>query len=202
MLSPKSEKQHVDIRAYNLVRTVLEGMRHGDPTAASTALRRLRGPAERAEKKAARPAPTKTKDEWNKAHERAEHALSIYIRTRDTRPYADGKRRGACCTCGTLREFGELQAGHWISRKHWGTKFHEINLGIQDWHCNSKMHGNGRPVEFERYIVLRWGEEWPHKLQFLQKTKPKQQSISELNAITEELKTKTAAILQREANAV
>lgn len=198
----KTTKTHVDIRAYELAQEALAHFQRRDPTAVSTALRRLKGPADRARKKEEKAkTTTPAKDAWDAAHERAEKSYSVYIRTRDTKPFPNGERYGNCGTCSCLLSFKTMQAGHWLSRKHWGTKFHEINAVGQCWPDNDKMRGNGRPEEMERTIVLRFGAEWPDKLRILQKANPLQKTTWELNAIADEFARKTAEILAREAKA-
>lgn len=157
------------------------------------------GPAKRAERRANKPKPTGDKKEWTRAHESANEAFSTYIRTRDTRPFPDGIRRGHCSTCGAFHEYSELQCGHWQSRKHWGTKFHPMNCNAQDWACNSKMMGNGRMPEHEAYIRRVHGDQWIQKLLVLVKTNARKKSIPELWAIASEFKKKTDERLARES---
>lgn len=60
------------------------------------------------------------------------------------------------------------------------------------------MMGNGRPKEFEAYIAMVHGSEWPDKLRFKAKVNARKPTIMELKKITEEFRNKLAALKARE----
>ena len=49
--------------------------------------------------------------------------FSLYIRLRGV----DDNGNNQCCTCGTIDNWKKLQCGHFVSRKHLATRFHEMN---------------------------------------------------------------------------
>lgn len=196
---------HYHIRAYSYILDLMvkdgtaDDKGNGFTPEAKQVIRCVGKPADRAQKKAERGPANPSKKEWDDAHEKALDALSIYIRTRDTRLYGE-VRRGICCTCKKPKSFAELGCGHWQSRKHWGTKFHLFNNHAQCWGCNSKMQGNGRMPEHEAYIIAVHGPEWPAKLIFLTKTDKREKTTKELLAIAADLQLRTEQHLAREAN--
>ena len=66
--------------------------------------------------------------------------FSLYIRLRG----ADDNGNNQCCTCGTIDNWKKLQCGHFVSRKHLSTRFHEMNCFPQCVSCN----------------IFKYGEQW------------------------------------------
>ena len=66
--------------------------------------------------------------------------FSLYIRLRG----ADDNGNNQCCTCGTVDNWKKLQCGHFVSRKHLATRFHEMNCFPQCVSCN----------------IFKYGEQW------------------------------------------
>ena len=66
--------------------------------------------------------------------------FSLYIRLRN----ADDNGNNQCCTCGTIDNWKKLQCGHFVSRKHLATRFHEMNCFPQCVSCN----------------IFKYGEQW------------------------------------------
>ena len=66
--------------------------------------------------------------------------FSLYIRLRNT----DNNGNNQCCTCGTIDNWKKLQCGHFVSRKHLATRFHEMNCFPQCVSCN----------------IFKYGEQW------------------------------------------
>ena len=66
--------------------------------------------------------------------------FSLYIRLRG----ADDNGNNQCCTCGTIDNWKKLQCGHFVSRKHLATRFHEMNCFPQCVSCN----------------IFKYGEQW------------------------------------------
>lgn len=62
--------------------------------------------------------------------------FSIYIRNRNA---VNGIAE--CFTCGKQDEVKKLQCGHFQSRKHYSTRWDEINCQVQCYACNVMRYG-------------------------------------------------------------
>lgn len=71
---------------------------------------------------------------------KADAIFSQYIRKR----YADNNGIAECFTCGKKDHWKSLQCGHFMSRKHYSTRWDEKNCQVQCSGCN----------------VFRWGEQF------------------------------------------
>jgi hypothetical protein len=71
---------------------------------------------------------------------KADAIFSQYIRKR----YADNNGIAECFTCGKKDYWKSLQCGHFMSRKHYSTRWDEKNCQVQCAGCN----------------VFRWGEQF------------------------------------------
>jgi hypothetical protein len=91
------------------------------------------------------------------AKKKADRAFSLYIRQRDK-----GK---PCITCG---EYKEHDAGHFITRNHEATRYHEQNVHGQCLACN-RFQG-GKQYEHGLAINRRYGKGTAQKLLELSKT--------------------------------
>lgn len=63
--------------------------------------------------------------------------FSKFIRLRD----CDGSEYGHCFTCGKLKHWKDLHAGHFQSSGYPSTKFDEKNVHIQCVKCNTYLEG-------------------------------------------------------------
>lgn len=63
----------------------------------------------------------------------ADKVFSEYVRQRD---------RGTCISCGTQKPWKEMQAGHFVSRRHLATRWDEWNVHCQCVSCNVFLKGN------------------------------------------------------------
>ena len=72
--------------------------------------------------------------------------FSKYIRLRDSDP--EGYCR--CATCGEVHHWTKIQAGHFISRKHYSTRWDEENVHAQCVACNVFRYGE--QYKFSLYI--------------------------------------------------
>ena len=72
--------------------------------------------------------------------------FSEYIRKRDT----NSKGYGLCCTCAKEIHYKEGHAGHFMSRRHYSTRWNEENVALQCVSCNT-FHG-GRQYEFALFL--------------------------------------------------
>lgn len=199
--APTSGPKHVHVRAYELVEAALASYPTKDKTAVSTALRTLRGPKERAEKKALKPKPTTSELEWQEARDAADKAASRYVRYYWTRGGEKlSERTGRCNTCSQSKTGDKLQCCHWQSRKHFATRWLFQDLGAGCWGCNSKLYGAGRPKEFEAWIIANHGPEWPDKIRALVKIGKRKPTIEEMKEIKTDYEQRLANLLARERN--
>lgn len=88
----------------------------------------------------------------NKRFATLDNWFSKYIRLRDT----DEDGIGRCCTCGRIKPFYHLDAGHFVSRDKKNTRFDERNVHAQCHHCN--RFKDGMPWEHGRFIDNKYGE--------------------------------------------
>jgi hypothetical protein len=72
--------------------------------------------------------------------------FSQYIRRKD----ADGCGITKCITCGKKDHYKKLQCGHFMSRRHYSTRWHENNVGVQCYGCNISRHGE--QYKFSQYL--------------------------------------------------
>lgn len=79
--------------------------------------------------------------------------VSIYVRK--TNQFAGGYC--ACYTCGKMLPINEIDAGHYISRRFYATRYELDNIRPQCPGCN-KYRG-GEPVKFRMRLVEELGEE-------------------------------------------
>lgn len=77
---------------------------------------------------------------------RLDTVFSKYIRLRDSDP--EGYCR--CSTCGEVHHWTKIQAGHFISRKHYSTRWDEENVHAQCVACNVFRYGE--QYKFSLYI--------------------------------------------------
>ena len=74
-----------------------------------------------------------------------------YIKKRDS---ING--RGQCVTCGEIFSVGDLDAGHFRSRKHSSTRYDERNVALQCKKCN--RFSSGEQWEFGKYLDDKYGD--------------------------------------------
>lgn len=68
---------------------------------------------------------------------RLDNLFSEYIRRRNT----DFRGTTKCFTCGKEEHWKKLQCGHFQSRKHYATRWHETNCQVQCAACNVFRYG-------------------------------------------------------------
>ena len=184
----------IPIRTYDMIEGLLKKERKEHTAEGRNALKRLRTFRDRALRRLGRPAKDPEDKEWEALRDRADELLSTYIRTKWTRETAPGVRVGECFTCKKLKRYEELQNGHWIRRRHFGTRWHEINNHPQCAWCNDPKRGGGMEAEHERQIAAIEGSQWPDRLRALKKLKAKKPTKFELLAIIKDLNTKIAGL--------
>ena len=70
-----------------------------------------------------------------------------------------------CYTCGIMRPVSDMDAGHYISRRYYATRYELDNIRPQCSGCN-KFRG-GEPVKFRMRLVEEIGEERVRRLESL-----------------------------------
>jgi hypothetical protein len=78
--------------------------------------------------------------------------FSQYIRLRYSK-----NEIATCVTCGKQDHWKKLQAGHFISRKHYATRFDEDNCQVQCSGCNVFRYGE--QYLFSKYLGADLSEE-------------------------------------------
>ena len=107
----------------------------------------------------------KGKDYWKKTLvKKIDEAFSEFIRRRDTK---DGW--GKCCSCGAIKAYEQLDAGHFINRKWLATRWHEDNVHAQCISCN--RFGEGDSAGFALFMLDKYGREHVEYLQALSRTR-------------------------------
>lgn len=90
--------------------------------------------------------------------------FSIYIRRR----YAKNDI-AECVTCGKKDHWKKLQAGHFMSRKHYATRWDEENVQVQCVGCN--VYRYGEQYKFSKYLGQELSDELLAKSREAQKFK-------------------------------
>ena len=72
-----------------------------------------------------------------------------------------------CVTCGRVLHWKEVDAGHYISRKHNSVFIDERNVHPQCKSCNG--FGHGMEAAYKNYIIKRYGESVEATLQMLKR---------------------------------
>ena len=78
--------------------------------------------------------------------------FSLFIRLR----HVDNNGNNQCCTCGKVDNWRNLQCGHFVSRRHLATRFHEANCFPQCVSCN--IFKNGEQWKFGQFLDKNLGE--------------------------------------------
>jgi hypothetical protein len=60
-----------------------------------------------------------------------------------------------CVTCGTRKHWKEVDAGHFVSRRHYSTRWDPSNVHVQCKKCN--IFGNGENYLMGKYIDQTYG---------------------------------------------
>lgn len=90
-----------------------------------------------------------------------DEVFSQWIRRRD----ADPLGQTACYTCGTVKPWKEMHAGHFMSRGKMSTRYHEQNVQPQCVACN--IFRAGEQYKFSVHLNAQYGEGTAEKLEYL-----------------------------------
>jgi 5-methylcytosine-specific restriction endonuclease McrA len=82
---------------------------------------------------------------------RLDKLLSIAVRLRDTDDYGNGH----CCTCGRLLKYEDSDAGHFIGRGRFGTRWDLENVHMQCTVCN---RGSGADIKYYKFMLGKYGQ--------------------------------------------
>lgn len=196
MKFPKQKVEAYQIRAFKWLKAILKQEGAEDTPHGRHLFGLAKRPADAAERRAAKKASQDPEDkEWMDLRDKLDNLVSVYVRTRDTKEVAPGVRRGICVTCKKEKDFKELQCGHWIRRKHYGTRWHEINLHPQCAWCNRPEGGNGMEPQHEAYIAATHGSHWPEKLMVIKKMFAKKPSKRQLQEMIVDFTNKLARLI-------
>ena len=89
--------------------------------------------------------------------------FSLYIRKR----YAKNDI-AKCYTCGKEDNYKNLQCGHFQSRKHYSTRWDEVNCQVQCYSCNVMRYGE--QYKFGLFLNAQFGEDTASGLMMKAKT--------------------------------
>jgi len=94
--------------------------------------------------------------------------FSLYIRLR----YATPQGIVQCFTCDKTSHYKKgIHAGHFMSRKHLSTRWHEDNVQVQCYRCN--IHLTGNIYAYSKLLDIRIGEGTADNLEELSKVTTK-----------------------------
>lgn len=95
--------------------------------------------------------PLNKKKSRSKLVKKLDTVFSQYIRLKNS---VNGK--ATCFTCGKVDEWKKLQNGHFQSRKHYSTRWDEINCQVQCAGCNVFKYGE--QYKFSVNLDAKYGE--------------------------------------------
>ena len=93
--------------------------------------------------------------------------FSEYIRKRD-RIQDDACK---CISCGAIKHWKEMHAGHFIGRRHLGTKYDEKNVHAQCCSCNT--YGEGEQYNYGLNLIKKYSPGVIFELEVKKKLNPK-----------------------------
>jgi 5-methylcytosine-specific restriction endonuclease McrA len=83
---------------------------------------------------------------------KADKVFSLYIRQRNS----DHRGHTECFTCGKHDHWKKLQCGHFMSRRHYSTRWNETNCQVQCSACNVFRYGE--QYKFSKNLDSKFGE--------------------------------------------
>tara|TARA_R110000796_G_scaffold10042_3_gene33688 strand:- start:11135 stop:11530 length:396 start_codon:yes stop_codon:yes gene_type:complete len=123
----------------------------------------------------------------SKLVKKADSTFSHYIRQRN----ADENGMTECFTCGKQDHWKKLQCGHFMSRKHYSTRWHEQNCQVQCAGCNVFRYGE--QYTFGRNLDIHIKNGLSEELNILSKQILKYSNI-DLIELEEKYKEKLASL--------
>lgn len=119
---------------------------------------------------------TKKKLSRSKIVKKLDTIFSKYIRKRNS---IHGKAK--CFTCGKIDEWKNLQCGHFQSRRHYSTRWHEVNCQVQCAGCNVFKYGE--QYKFSLALDSQFGANTAENLSILAQTQIKIETFELLEKI-------------------
>ena len=103
----------------------------------------------------------RTKTAFETLTEKLDDIFSKFIRLRDAHDWHQKHPEAAfgyvsCCTCGIIRDWKEVDCGHYIGRRSHNTRWEEFNCHAQCKGCNCN---EGKKPEYGLYLQQRYGPE-------------------------------------------
>jgi hypothetical protein len=89
--------------------------------------------------------------------EKLDKIFSIYIRRKDAIDEI-----ATCVTCGKKDHWSKLQNGHFMSRRHYNTRWDEDNCHVQCSGCN--VFRSGEIYLYNKYLCLKYDNNFPDRL--------------------------------------
>lgn len=96
------------------------------------------------------------KSSYKRQKDKTWDAFSRYIRVRDCLYSTGTPYMGRCVTCGAMKQFEDLQAGHFIDGRGNSILFDERGVHAQCYSCNVCKHGN--KVEYFRFMQANFSD--------------------------------------------
>lgn len=95
-------------------------------------------------------------------HKKLWRTFSEFIRLRDCITTMGKTDQGMCITCGSIKPFHLLDAGHFIGRRHMATRYDPRNVAAQCKGCNG--YRSGEQYIFGQKLVEKYGTEMIEEL--------------------------------------
>ncbi|MCP3683909.1 MAG: recombinase [bacterium] len=76
-----------------------------------------------------------------------------------------------CISCGSIKHWKDMHAGHFIGRRHLGTKYDPKNVHAQCCSCNT--FGEGEQFKYGQNLIKKYGEGIINELEVKKKLNPK-----------------------------
>lgn|SRR3990167_190004 len=80
-----------------------------------------------------------------------------FIKLRDCLKTTGTKTTGRCISCGRIKDYDDLQAGHFITRRAKSILYHEKNVHAQCENCNGRLKSN--PLRYQDAMIKMYGNE-------------------------------------------
>ena len=128
---------------------------------------------------------TMKKQTLSQMKSKADKYFSLYVRYRDSVKRPDGYY-AQCITCDRWLPVKGVHAGHFQSRRHSSTRFHDENVNAQCAGCNT--FNQGEQYKYAKALEMKYGDGTAEKLARLAQTYHKL-TIQELQEIIDESKS-------------
>ena len=86
--------------------------------------------------------------------DKVDKVFSLYIRLRDSRPWHFMKFR--CISCGDVKDFDQMDAGHFVSRNAMAIRWNADNVSGECRRCN-RLQGD-HLLSYRKNLILKLGQ--------------------------------------------